>query len=327
MIALASEISRARNRIAREMNYVKNIDPPEFPASARSPTDDSEASTLPCIKVEAPWLAPGTAEKRPLPGSVIIAPKLEEVSSVSNNVAPLTSLPSLPPSEPSLKLLPVREVVDIDRYDPDAPIELIPEGYVKQYVIDDNDDGHLNILLLEDPSYSRYPPKKRLATGRLDSPNQLLRDNAPQPEPEQKNSASPSPSTSTPHLLHGSSSQVDQVLIPENLPGFMSYSLSQEATPAPAERKHSKAAESDDNTGGRGEIENGIQSDDDKEHDEDYRGDDEDETGYAGRGGTGTDTEGEREFASRMPSRKSRRHKSPVLRTRYSRRERRLRVL
>ena len=90
MIALASGIPRARNRIAREMNYVKNIDPPECPASTRSPTDDSEASTLPCIKVEAPWIAPGTAEKWPVPGSVIIARKLEEVSSVSNNVAPLT---------------------------------------------------------------------------------------------------------------------------------------------------------------------------------------------------------------------------------------------
>ena len=57
-----------------------------------------------------------------------MAGELKVVSSVSNNVAPLTSLPSLPPSEPSLKLLPVREVVDIYRYDPDVPIELIPEG-------------------------------------------------------------------------------------------------------------------------------------------------------------------------------------------------------
>ena len=97
--------------------------------------------------------------------------------------------------------------------------------------------------------------------------------------------------------------------------------------PAPAERKHNLAAKSDDNTGGRRcGIKHGIQSNDGKKHGEDYRGDDEDETGYAGKGGTGTYTEGEREFASRIFKGKSRRDKYSVL-SRYSRRERILRVL
>ncbi|PUU73180.1 hypothetical protein B9Z19DRAFT_1135712 [Tuber borchii] len=152
VITLPSEISRARNRIAREIGYVKNIERAECPPSTRSHTDDPEASTLRKIKAEAPFGTLETAGERPHPSSVIMARMFEE-------------------------LLPVREVVDIERYDLEAPIELIPAGYVKQYVNHDNNDGHTNIVLLEDPSYNGNRPKKRLAKERPDTPSKLPRDN------------------------------------------------------------------------------------------------------------------------------------------------------
>lgn len=266
-----------------------------------------------------------------------MARKFEEVPSVSNNFTPmpaspsslpLTSLPSPPPSEPSLRLLPVREVVDIERYDPEAPIELIPEGYVKQYVIDDNDNGHTNIVLLEDPSYNGYRPKKRLAKERPDTPNKFPRDNVPQTRPWQKITSSPVPTGLIPHPPRRSRAQGGQVLIPERIPRLAPYSQSQEATPVPTDRKHNWAAESGHNAGWRKDgTKNGIELDGDDEHDEDYRGDDEDETEYAGSGGTETDTEGERKFASGISGRNIHKSKSSQPGTRYPRHRTRLQVI
>ncbi|PUU80975.1 hypothetical protein B9Z19DRAFT_1078262 [Tuber borchii] len=272
VITLATDISRTRNRIAREISYVKNIKQAECPPSTRSHEDDPEASTLRKIKAEAPFGTLGTAGKRPHPSSVIMAQKFG--------------------GEPPLRLLPVREVVDIEKYDPEAPIELIPEGYVKQYVIDDNDNGRTSIVLLEDPSYNGYRPKKRLAKERPDTPNKLPRDNVPQTRPWQKIASSPTPTNPISHSRRRGGAQGGQVLIPEQVPRLMPYSQSQEATPVPTDRKHNWAAESGHNAGWRKDgTKNGIESDGDDEHDKDYRGDDEDETEYAGSGGTETDTE------------------------------------
>ncbi|KAG0640081.1 hypothetical protein HOY80DRAFT_1136272 [Tuber brumale] len=187
VLDLGAEISKARNKIAREANYVMNMKRPESSTPVPSRADDPEPNEMRSIKAEAPLEVPGTAEKWPYSSRALKAEKLEEAPSVFNCSAPnaaypyslpvplaVPTLPSL--SCPSVKLLPVREVVDIERYDPDAPIELIPEGYVKQFVIDDNGDNRNNIILLKDPTYNSYRPRKRQAIGQHQSRN-LLRSN------------------------------------------------------------------------------------------------------------------------------------------------------
>ncbi|PWW77340.1 hypothetical protein C7212DRAFT_342273 [Tuber magnatum] len=318
VIAVAKEISRARNKIAREISYVKNIEPPEFPALAQSQADDLEPDALYNVKMEGPSGAPGMVGNHPLPGSVMSAANVEDASAVVNSVAPIAAPPSpfppgVPPcpspGEPSVKLRPVREVVDIERYDPDAPIELIPEGYVKQFVIDDDDNGHHNIILLKDPAYNSSSPKKHRAKEQLEIRNSLSNDD-PQNLPSKITSSSPAPATTTPYPPWGNRAQGWPAETPESLPRLTLYSSSREDTPVPAEGKHGWVA-GGDNTSSRGRmgIKHEIESDDDDEGDEDYRGDDGDETAYARRGGTGTDIEGEREFAFGISRGHIRRHK------------------
>src|SRR5207237_8708031 len=104
----------------------------------------------------------------------------------------------------------------------------------------------------------------------------------------------PTPTTPTPW---GNRAQGSQAEIPEGSPRLMLYRSAPENTSVLGEAKCKWVANGDDKTS-RGQIgiKSEIWSDSDDEYDEDYRGDDEDETGYGGRGGVGTDTEGEREF-------------------------------
>ncbi|KAG0126841.1 hypothetical protein HOY82DRAFT_569402 [Tuber indicum] len=322
VITLATEISRARNRLAREVNYVKNIEPPEYPTPASSHVDDPEPNALRNIKAEAPPGAPGTAEKRPHPSSALQAEKLEEVPFVWNCSAPNSAFPSPPPvplagpplpsqNEPLVKFLPVREVVDIERYDPDAPIELIPEGYVKQFVIDDNGDNRNNIILLKDPTYNSYRPKKRQTMGRFETPNLLPNNEISQNWTPQITSPPPTPTAPARYPPWRNRAQGGQAKIPEMLPRLMHCSSSPEMAPVPAEGMHNWVAKGD-NTTSRGKVgvKNEVGSDDDDdEYDEDYRGDDEDEARYEGRVGTGTDTEGEHGFGWSMPRGNIRRHR------------------
>ncbi|KAG0633751.1 hypothetical protein HOY80DRAFT_1026170 [Tuber brumale] len=304
VLDLGAEISKARNKIARDANYVKNMKRPESSTPVPSRADDPEPNEMRNIKAEAPLEVPGTAEKWPYSSRGLKSEKLEEDPSVANCWAPnaaypyslpvplaVPTLPSL--SCPSVKLLPVREVVDIERYDPDAPIELIPEGYVKQFIIDDNGDNRNNIILLKDPTYNNYRPRKRQAIAQHQSPN-LLRRN----EIAQITSSALTTATPMPRPPWGNRAQGSRAEIPERLPRLMHYSPSPQDALVPGQGKHNWVAKGDDNTSrGKVGIKNEVWSDDnDDQYDEDYRGDDEDDVRYEGRIGTGTDTDGEHGF-------------------------------
>ncbi|RPB00707.1 hypothetical protein L873DRAFT_1788867 [Choiromyces venosus 120613-1] len=310
VIALGTEICRARNKIAREANYFKNIEPPEYPAPARIHPDDPKPSSRYRVIPQARSKAPGTTGKRPHPSSVPKVKKTAEISSVvkyvprtpassSASLPPPPALPTPSPSEPPVKLLPVREVVDIEKYDPDSPIELIPEGYVKQFVIDDNDEGHHKVILLEDPSYNGNRPNKRRAKERFEIPNRLPSNDVSTKWPSHMTSSSPMLPTPKPYLPCGSHDNTAE--IPARLPRLVFYnSTSRDQTPVPLEGEGAWGVKREE---GAVSVNIGIKTEipwedgDDEEENDHYRRDDEEEAGYTGRGGTETDTDGECGFA------------------------------